>query len=271
MDKERMLKEYDSSRQEYENNKYRYESMSPVAKLVNRITGKKPKPPVPLRFAIRYDRIGLPFRHTEEKIVSKDYSVFVDSVDPIPDKDIDNLWTVVEYDGDGLFTDLVTGCKFRLAHDEKKMHDMFNGFHSYVTDEYKDIVGKYGKLVDHPLAIASPDMLLDLSASKKKFILDMTLPRAEEVKKKMGEKEITARKAVVEKYQSEFFDYRDEYDTHSAERKEREERKAEADRQWNELQQELAAEREAIMKDYEKMAEEVNPMFDEAFPKSVKH
>ena len=95
-------------------------------KLVNRITGKKPKPPVPLRFAIRYDRIGLPFRHTEEKIVSKDYSVFVDSVDPIPDKDIDNLWTVVEYDGDGLFTDLVTGCKFRLAHAEKKMHDIID-------------------------------------------------------------------------------------------------------------------------------------------------
>lgn len=263
---ERKLREYDSAKQVYEDHRYRYESMSPASKLVNRITGRKPKPPVSLRFAIRYDKIGLPFKHTEEKVLSKDYAVFVDSVDPIFDDDIDHLWTVVEYEGDGIFVDLVTGCKFRLAHYEKNMHEMFTGNHSYEEVEYKRIAGEYGKIVDTPLAIASPEELLSLDVNKKKAILDVTLPRAKEIKEKMGAKEVVARKAVVEKYQDEFFNYRDEYDARSDERRDRAVRKAEKEREKSELQQQIAAmERKA-----EEMAKVVDPMFDDAFPKSAR-
>lgn len=276
------IDKYDIEYQNYLDQKVMYEKSSFVSKMISRITGKVPEEPKPLRFAIRYSSIGMPFRKSEWYYRGSYYGDEERHyVDKIPDENqdvIDDLWTVVEYNGKGIFTDLVTGQKFRLAINEKdiidtiKMYDNGSMYWKYknIFEANANIQKEYQEYCEIPLAIADTDPLYELDANIKESILDKTVPKREEISKILGRKEAIARNAVnlafkddLEKFDKRVEAIRKKSEEEERKRIEREEqlaREALEEKRREELRKIQAEEKEKI----------VGPKFDEMFGQGFK-
>ena len=205
------LNDYDINYQRYLGRKYTYDKSNVVSKLVTRITGKYPKAPETLRFAIKYGQIGMPFRRTtfhDGWSYTSDWEEH--DVDPIVDDSedsIDDLWTVVEYDGDDIFTDLVTGQKFRMSFKERRLTELMDLYDkaSYernkkMEEGNKRVQEMYDGYVEVPLAIGGERSLHSLNTDIKESILNDTVPQKDKISKRLAKKEEIARYAVESKY-----------------------------------------------------------------------
>lgn len=271
------IDKYDIEYQNYLDQKMTYEKSSFVSKMISRITGKFPKEPKPLRFAIQYSSIGMPFKKSEWHYRGSYLGdEEINYVDEIPDENndvIDDLWTVVEYNGKGIFTDLVTGQKFRLAFDEKditdtiKMYDHYSTYwnHKNIIEANADIQKNYQEYCEIPLAIANTDSLYELDVDIKESILDKTVPKREEISKILARKEEKARNAVIQTFKDDLEDFderaesvrkeNEEENRKRIEKEEQEAREKAEEKRREELRKIQAEEKEKI----------VGPKFDEMF------
>ena len=274
------IDKYDIEYQNYLDKKMIYERLSFISKMISKITGKAPKKPEPLRFAIRYSSIGMPFRKSKwynRGSYYGDEEVYY--VDKIPDENQDtigDLWTVVEYNGNGIFTDLVTGQKFRFAFNEKdiidtiKMYDTMYWKYKNIIEANANIQKEYQEYCEIPLAIADSDSLYRLDVDIKESILDNTVPKREEISKILARKEEKARNAVIQTFKDDLegFDERtenvrkkiEEENRKRIEREEREAREKAEEKRREELRKIQAKEKEKI----------VGPKFDEMFGQGYK-
>ena len=276
------IDKYDIEYQDYLDQKMMYEKSSFVSKMISRITGKVPKKPEPLRFAIRYSSIGMPFRKSKWYNCGSYYGDMERYyVDEIPDENQDtigDLWTVVEYNGNGIFTDLVTGQKFRLAFNEKEITETIESYRkrsTYLDNEEiikanANIQKNYQDYCEIPLAIADSDSLHRLDVDIKESILDNTVPKREEISKILARKEEKARNAVIQTFKDDLegFDERaenvrkkiEEENRKRIEREEQEAREKAEEKRREELRKIQAEEKEKI----------VGPKFDEMFGQGYK-
>ena len=270
------LNDYDINYKRYLGRKYTYDKSNVVSKLVTRITGKYPKAPEPLRYAIKYGQIGMPFRRTtfhDGWSYTPDWEEH--NVDPIVDDSedsIDDLWTVVEYDGDDIFTDLVTGQKFRMSFKEGRLTELMDLYDraSYernkkMEEGNKRVQEMYDGYVEVPLAIGGERSLRSLDAEKKEAILDETVPQRDKIVERLAKKEKIAREAVVSKYKDdvEHFGRKAEEIREKEEARQREIAEREEKRRIEREEEERKEELERMKREEREKA--VGPRFDEMF------
>lgn len=270
------IKDYDFDYNSYEKARYKYENSNVVSKLITRLTGRVPMPPETLRFAVKYGDIGMPFRKDTFHDGFRDAPGWEEhSIDPILDENddsIDDLWTVVEYEGEDVFVDLVTGMRFRLSFPKDIINDTMSRYDRFGKDRvdnmsegYDTVRKMYYGYAEVPLAIADERKLTGLTADIKKSIMEETVPLKDKITERLGDKEEVARKAVEDELKDDVDKYGQQYDELIKKilEQERVEREIEEDRR-------RAFEERRRKEELEKMTEEeksrlIDPAFNEMF------
>ena len=148
-------------------------------------------------FAEKGDLFVLPYCFLRE-VIREDYHDYTLSRnDGLIGPELENLSTVVEYAGNGLFKDLITGLVFNT---EVFIDDVLD----LVTDDYEvEAANEWAKNIEHPLAIYSSNefnetipYLLELDHTRKLDIMKNTLANRDDVIEKLEESEEKARKRV---------------------------------------------------------------------------
>mgnify|MGYP007056184824 CR=1 FL=1 len=224
------------------------------------------------RFAVKYGSITSPLAEEEEHPY---YSVMI--INPLwkaEEDSIDELWTVVEYIGEGKYLDLVTGEIYPTQKLDITIRDT-------VTREYEEEALKdQEELLTNPLSIISGrhrgltetmlrPAVCELTPEIKKSILEETMPQQEHIQEVLAAR----KKFYIEKLK-QF------YETKNG-RKMVELQKAaqEEDRRYKLEQDRIKAEQERIRKEQEqeemrrrqeeeraKLKVLIDPLFEQAFP-----
>lgn len=170
--------------------------------------------------------------------------------------DYDELYTVVEYIGDGQYLDLVTGMIFvkRVLDDTIK---------DTVTEEYQEeAIERKNLLIEHPISFRTS---CELTTEIKKDIMDKTMPAQEEILEAIKKEEEKAREIVIDTY-SEIDSFALKRQLLEKKRLEEEKRKEEEKRIREE--EKRKREEEKIQAAIQLKAE-VDPKFDQLFPKRL--
>ena len=207
------LYEYDKLIKEQRKKIEEYQKLNAVEKYIKKLKGNKLKEIKPVLFAVQYKDVGLPFQKTEIFRIWCDYELYNASIDQIPDSNIDNLWTIVQYEGDGIFTDLTTDKKFRIAHYEEYIKEKLSTNRIKTDEEYKEANQIYEELVKIPLGISKESRhlgkdlnpiyfgpLKELTQELEMIIIKETIPKKEFVTKALARKEEIARRSIIQKY-----------------------------------------------------------------------
>jgi len=169
--------------------------------------------------------------------------------------EISNLYTVVEYIGDGRYLDLVSNIEFRPAVVEDDILDT-------VTQSYEEEARAiHDDLIETPISISGIGFV-ELTPEIRARILYDTLPRSEEIVSALEQVQNISR-VEIEKFYEKLNRGKMHYYYNIAQR-ENKERDTEAYRLRQEELRREEEERQRI--EALKLAEEVNPRFDIVFP-----
>ena len=213
------LDEYDKIIKEQRKTIEEYQKLNAVEKYIKKIKREKLKEIKPVLFAIQYKDIGLPFQKINTFKVWCNQGLYDASIDQIPTPDIDNLWTIVQYEGDGMFIDLTTDKKFRLAHYEEYIREKLSMDRIKTVKDYTEARNLYEELIKIPLGISDESRHLDKNVNPFYFgpihelteelemkVVKETIPVSDIISKSLAIKEDVARKAVIEKYKNLYSD-----------------------------------------------------------------
>ena len=214
------------------------------------------------RFAIQYGCISTPL-YTEEEHPYTSATIKVNYHELrhcSPDLDMDHLWTVVEYIGEGKYMDLVTGEIFTGQVDADTIEDT-------VTQEYEEeALAKQSELLEFPLAFGSGRMFgtgrTELTTEIKQKIMQETMPKSDLIGAELEEWKKESREVITHLYdrKNKAKMHRLYNEAQEEERKRQEEARKQAEleeRRRQEEERRLAAEQLRAM---------VDPKFDEMFP-----
>ena len=188
-----------------------YQKLNALEKYIKKFKKEKLKEIKPVIFAVKYKDIGLPFQKIDVFDKWCNYELYNASVDPIKDPNIDELWTMVEYEGDGVFTDLTTDKKFRLAHYEEYIKAKLSNVNS--EEKRQEACDLYSDLMIMPLGISDESRhlgkdlnpvyfgpLKELTPEIEIKVAKETTPNKESIKRVLLIKEEIAKKSIIEKY-----------------------------------------------------------------------
>lgn len=205
------LFEYDKLINEQKKKIEEYQKLNALEKYIKKLKKEKLKEVGPVLFVVQYRNIGMPFQKTDIFRVWCNHELYNASIEQIPTPDIDNLWTIVQYEGDGVFKDLTTDKKFRLAHYEEYVKEKLSNVRT--EKDYKEAYDLYAKLMTIPLGISdeSRDLgkdlnliyfgpLKELTPEMEIEIAKETMTKKEMIKKALLIKEEKAKKKIIEKY-----------------------------------------------------------------------
>ena len=192
-----------------------YQKLNALEKFIKKMKGKKIEELNPVLFVVQYKDIGMPFQKIDEFDEWCNHSLYDASIEPIPNPNIDELWTIVQYEGDGLFTDLTTGKQFKLAHYEEFIKQKLNKDRIKTEKDYNDACSTFEDLMKIPLGISAESRHLgkdgnpiyfgplhELTPELETKVVKETIPKKEEIKSALLVKEVFASKAIIRKYGS---------------------------------------------------------------------
>ena len=206
------------------------------------------------RFAVKYDSLGACIYVLVDHPY---YSGYIkESVAPIAFENYKDLTTVVEYIGDDQYLDLVSGVIFSK---EVCIDDLLDT----VTEEYSNKAKKVrDNLVSHPIGFRYKN---ELTAEVKKDIMDNTMPKKDEITSSLLEIEKLTREKVLTVYnninEAKLLEYR-------LKAEEEERKRIEIERKEQEKRDRIRIAEEKRLA-HEKLKAEVDPKFDEMFPKTL--
>lgn len=209
------LYEYDKIINNQRKSLEEYQKLNAVEKYLKKMKKQKLQEVKPVLFVVQYKDIGMPFQKLDVFRRWCNHELYNASVDPIPDPNIDNLWTIVQYEGDGVFTDLTTDKKFKLAHYEEYIKERLSLNKIKTVKDFNDVSALYEDLIKTPLGISDESKNLDknsnivyssplheLTIEIEMKVVKETMPRKDIIEKAMSRKEEIARRAIIEKYGS---------------------------------------------------------------------
>ena len=208
------------------------------------------------RFAIKYSSIATPLYYKDEHPYS--CAMIKYNSHDLDCGEIGELWTVIEYIGDGQFLDLISGEVFRKQIFEEYVHDT-------VTQSYEEVALKeQQELLDSPLAIGVHGYS-ELTTEIKQSILQKTMPKSKEIISTLGEMKEEAVKLISFTYEriNKAAMAKQHEEALAEDRRRAEEarrQRLEAERLQKEEERRLAAER---------LQAEIDPKFDAVFPKRL--
>ena len=211
------LFEYDKIIKEQKKKIEEYQKLNAVEKYIKKLKREKLKEVKPVLFAVKYKDIGFPYQKIDGFRVWCNYELYNASIDQIPDPNIDDLWTIVQYEGDGEFTDLTTDKKFRLAHYEEYVREKLSKIRT--GKDYKEACNIYEGLIKIPLGISDESKHLDndfnpiyfgplheLTPEIEMEVVKHTIAKKDNIARSLSIKEEIARKSVMEKYKQLYSD-----------------------------------------------------------------
>ena len=190
-----------------------YQKLNSLEKLIKKMKRQKIKELNPVLFVVQYKDIGYPFQKIDEFDEWCNHSLYNAWVDPIPNPNIDNLWTIVQYEGDGVFVDLTTDKKFKLAHYEEYIKQKLNKDRIKTEKDYEDACRMFEELMKIPLGISDESRHLGKDANPIYFgplheltpelemrVVKETIPKKEMISNALAMKEVIASKSIIKKY-----------------------------------------------------------------------
>ena len=210
---ESRLYEYDKIINSQRKSIEEYQKLNAVEKYLKKMKKQKLQEVKPVLFAVQYKYIGMPFQKLNIFKMWCNHALYNAWVDPIPDSNIDELWTIVQYEGDGVFTDLTTDKKFKLAQYEEVIKEKLNKDRIKTEKDYNDARHFYGELIRIPLGISDESRHLgenlnliyfgplnELTPELEMKVVKETIPKKNIIENAMSIKEEIARKHITKKY-----------------------------------------------------------------------
>ena len=210
---ESRLYEYDKIIKEQKKIIEEYQKLNSLEKYISKMKKNKLKEIRPILFIVKYKDIGLPFQKINVFRIWCNHELYNAKVDQIPDPSIDELYTIVQYEGDGLFTDLTTDKQFKLAHYEEYIKEKLSKDRIKTEKDYNEAISIYNELLRIPLGISDDSRLLnrdlklvhfgplhELTPELEMKVVKETIPKKDIIKQSISIKEDIARKKIKEKY-----------------------------------------------------------------------
>ena len=210
---ESRLSDYDKIINSQRKSLEEYQKLNAVEKYLKKMKKEKLKEVKPVLFAVQYKYIGMPFQKLNIFKMWCNHALYNAWVDPIPDSNIDELWTIVQYEGDGVFTDLTTDKKFKLAQYEEVIKEKLNKDRIKTEKDYNEARHFYGELIRIPLGISDESRhlgkdlnpiyfgpLSELTPELEMKVVKETIPKSDIISTALSRKEEIARKVIEQKY-----------------------------------------------------------------------
>ncbi len=214
------------------------------------------------RFAMPYKRLSTSISTKEEHpytcatMICNYYEL---SADPISE-----LWTVVEYLGNGQYLDLITGEVYGRQTIDEDILDT-------VTQSYEvEALKQESSLLHQPLAIGSYSyyhdgvVMQELTPEMKQKIIEETMPRKEEVIQTVEAMKEEAKKKIIMFYQKKNERKMNQHYIAATKQNQEIDRK----RREEEYLQELARIEQEKLAREEELRKRIEPEFDQLFPKN---
>lgn len=215
------------------------------------------------RYAMQYKRLSIPI--AEKDYRSTVFALIKCNADDLDMNDISNLWTVIEYIGEGKYVDLITG---EIYTDQILVDDILDT----VTQEYEmEALEMKARLMQSPLAVGSFSYvygtvpLREVDTEMKQRILNESMPRKEEIKEQVQSMKKEAQERINLFYQG-YNENKMAEIKKQAERENREFDRQKAQERWE--QEQKRKEKERLEREA-KLREIVDPEFDSIFPKDA--
>lgn len=215
------------------------------------------------RYAMQYKRLSIPISEKEDHPITS--AVITCNAVDLAMNDISDLWTVIEYIGEGKYLDLITGEIYTGQIFRERILDT-------VTQEYEmEALEMKARLLENPLAIGSyshiygPVQLREVDTEMKQKILNESMPRKEEIKEQVQSMKKEAQERINLFYQRHNENKLLEMQK-QAEKENREFDRQKAQERWEQEQERKKQER---LEREAKLREIIDPQFDSLFPKDI--